>query len=153
HLFRNSMRWALATHPLNDSTDTRHPVNREAANSDHAPYLHFARLLKRELGIPIGLVQTSRGGSYLVEWNPTDPAPSGGLYRNMLDCVQAVGGRVKGLVWYQGEAEGSERTGATYLERFVRAVGAWRATLGQPDLPVVTAQLNRYFTAPDAEHE
>jgi hypothetical protein len=25
HLFRNSEQWALATHPLNESTDTKHP--------------------------------------------------------------------------------------------------------------------------------
>jgi sialate O-acetylesterase len=150
HLYRNSMRWALATHPLNDSTDTRHTVNREAANPGHAPYLHFARILKRELGYPIGLVQTSRGGSYLAEWNPTDPEPSGGLYQNMVQCVQAVGGRVKGLVWYQGEAEGGAGTGATYLERFGRAVAAWRAALGQPDLPVLTVQLNRHYIPADS---
>jgi len=151
HLYRNSMRWALATHPLNDSTDTRHPVNREAANAGHAPYLHFARLLKRALGYPMGLVQTSRGGSYLHEWNPTDPAPSGGLFRNMVECVQAVGGRVRGLVWYQGEAEGSERSGALYLARFTRALAAWRDALGQPDLPVLTVQLNRHFTPVESD--
>ena len=32
HLFRNSEHWALATHPMNESTDTQHAVNREAAN-------------------------------------------------------------------------------------------------------------------------
>jgi sialate O-acetylesterase len=143
HLFRNSMQWALATHPLNDSTETQHPVNRESANPGHAPYLHFARILKQELGCPIGLVQTSLGGSSLAQWNPTDPDPSGELYRNMLRCVQAVGGRVKGLVWYQGESDCGAITGSTYLERFGRATGAWRAALGQPNLPVITVQLNR----------
>ena len=143
HLFRNSMRWALATHPMNDSTDTRHPANREGANPGHGPYLSFARVLLHELGCPIGLVQTSLGGSPLSEWNPTDPEPSGGLYRNMVDCMQAVGGRVKGVVWYQGESDCDANTGSSYLERFGRAVAAWRAAAGQPDMPVITVQLNR----------
>jgi sialate O-acetylesterase len=150
HLLRNTMQWALATHPLNDSTDTRHPVNREAANSGHAPHLHFARVLKQALGHPIGLIQTSRGGSYLEEWNPTDPEPSGGLYQNMLECIAAAGGRVTGVLWYQGEAEGGAGTGASYGERFERAVAAWRAGVGQPALPVLTVQLNRHYRPADA---
>jgi hypothetical protein len=47
HLFRNSERWALAAHPMNESTDTKHAVNREAANPGHSPYLQFGRLLQR----------------------------------------------------------------------------------------------------------
>ena len=35
HLFRNSEHWALAAHPMNESTDTQHAVNREAANPGH----------------------------------------------------------------------------------------------------------------------
>jgi sialate O-acetylesterase len=143
HLFRNSMQWALATHPMNDSTGTRHPANREGANPGHSPYLHFARILKQGLGCPIGLVQTSLGGSALAQWNPTDPEPSGELYRNMLRCVQAVGGRVKGVVWYQGESDCDARSASSYLKRFERTLSAWRAALGQPDVPVITVQLNR----------
>jgi hypothetical protein len=142
HLFRNSMQWALATHPLNDSTGTQHTVNREGANPGHAPYLHFARLLKRELGCPIGLVQTSLGGSPLAQWNPNGPEPLGELGRNMLRCVQAAGGRVKGVLWYQGESDCNVDAGS-YLERFGQAVASWRGALGQPDLAVITVQLNR----------
>ena len=150
HLLRNNGQWALATHPLNDSTDTRHAVNREQANSGHAPHLHFARLLKQALGYPIGLIQTSRGGSYLEEWNPADPAPSGGLYQNMLACLAAAGGRATGMLWYQGEAEGGAGTGASYAARFAQALAAWRAAVGQPDWPVLTVQLNRHYRTPDA---
>src|SRR5579859_371689 len=153
HLFRNSMQWALATHPLNDSTGTLHTVNREAANPGHAPYLHFARILKRELGCPIGLVQTSLGGSPLAQWDPTEPGPLGELGRNMLRCVQAVGGRVKGVLWYQGESDCNASDGATYLERFGQAVASWRAAVGQPDLPVLTVQLNRMNAPADGENE
>lgn len=53
HLFRNSETRSLAFHPMNDSTDTAHAVNRENANPAHSPYLHFARLLKQQLGYPI----------------------------------------------------------------------------------------------------
>ena len=153
HLFRNNGQWALATHPLNESTDTLHPVNRDGANTAHAPYLHFARLLKRALNIPIGLIQTSRGGSALAEWNPHDAAPAGGLFENMLACVSAAGGSVAGVVWYQGESEGGGLTGHTYGPRFAQAVAAWRAALHHPTLPVLTVQLNRHFIPPTPELE
>ena len=145
HLFRNSERWALATHPMNESTDTRHRVNREAANPGHSPYLQFGRLLKRDLGYPVGLVQTSLGGSPLKRWNPGEKEVSD-LFDNMVHCVEKVGGSVKGILWYQGESDaGSDADAKSYAARFLQAVNAWREALGDTRLPVLTVQLNRVF--------
>jgi hypothetical protein len=154
HLFRNSGWWALATHPMNDSSDTLHAVNRESANPAHSPYLHFGRVLKQALGHPIGLVQTALGGSPLSRWNPTEHgnAADADLYSNMLACVQQAGGGVKGVLWYQGESDANDEMAGTYQARFIAAVQAWRAALGQPSLPVITVQLNRvYSSIGDAE--
>jgi sialate O-acetylesterase len=147
HLFRNSEQWALATHPLNESTDTRHSVNREGANSAHSPYLHFGRLLKQELGHPIGLVQAALGGSALAPWNPSEGTPAV-LFDNMVHCVEQAGGRVRGVLWYQGETDANEKDASTYAGRFANAVREWRQALGRPDLAVVTVQLNRVYQAP-----
>ena len=149
HLFRNSEVWALATHPMNESTDTRHAVNREGANSAHSPYLHFARILKQQLGYPIGIVQTALGGSPLSRWNPAESAPAE-LFDNMVHCVELAGGAVKGIVWYQGESDANETEGATYETRFVDAVRMWREALHNPSLAVITAQLNRVHMAQTA---
>jgi sialate O-acetylesterase len=145
HILGNNERWALACHPLNDSTDTQHPVNREAANSAHSPYLHFARLLKHQLGYPIGLIQAALGGSALAPWNPTE-THSAVLYQNMLHCVSLTGGYIKGILWYQGESDATADLAPSYADRFGRAVQAWREALGVPDLPIITVQLNRYYT-------
>ncbi|MFW6161301.1 MAG: sialate O-acetylesterase [Planctomycetota bacterium] len=148
HLFRNAETWALASHPMNDSTDTRHPANREGGNPAHSPFLGFGRLLLAELGHPVGLVQTALGGSALAPWNPTEPGPSP-LFENMLHCVERVGGRARGILWYQGESDtGTAELAATYADRFTHAVGAWREALGAPDLPVLTVQLNRAHQLP-----
>lgn len=144
HLFRNSMRWDLASHPMNESTRTEHPENTEGANSSHSPYLAFARVVKHELNFPIGLVQTSLGGSGLAMWNPGEPGPHP-LYENMLRCVQAVGGRVKGILWYQGCSDASIEGGRTYLARFTDMVRLWREVLGLPDLVFLTVQVNRCY--------
>jgi hypothetical protein len=150
HLFRNSEQWALATNPMNESTDTQHVVNREAANSGHSPYLHFGRLLKQQLGYPIGLVQTALGGSALAAWNPTE-SKSAVLFNNMVHSVERAGGCVKGVLWYQGETDANEKDGTTYAERFINAVGAWREALHNPGMPVLTVQLNRVFQTPTDE--
>lgn len=150
HLYRNSGYWALATHPMNDSTDTLHSINRENANPSHSPYLHFARVLKQQLNYPIGLVQTALGGSPLSRWNPTehDDAAKADLFANMQQTVIATGGPVKGVLWYQGESDASEALSPSYEQRFIAAVQAWRAALHQPNLPVITVQLNRVYRPP-----
>lgn len=152
HLFRNSEQWALATHPLNESTDSRHSINSEVANSGHAPYLHFAKRLQAALGYPIGLVQTSLGGTPLQRWNPTEPG-NADLYENMLHCVRSAGGRVKGILWYQGESDTPLEQATTYLQRFKRAVATWRKGLKNPKLAVLTVQLNRVTVQPTPEAE
>ncbi len=148
HLFRNSESWTLAFHPMNDSTDTAHSVNREGANPAHSPYLNFARLLKQQLGYPIGLVQTALGGSPLSQWNPTENDDAG-LYKNMIHCIERVGGAVRGVLWYQGESDCDPTLAGTYAERFEAMVKAWRTALKHPDLAVLTVQLNRFFPQPE----
>jgi sialate O-acetylesterase len=147
HLFRNDHRWGLASHPMNESTHAVDTVSQEPRNPGHSPFLHFARLLRRELNCPIGLVQASRGGSWLREWSSGEPDPSGALARNMFTRVAAAGGSVRGMVWYQGEAEGNALEGDGYLDRLDGAIGTWREGLGQPDLPILLVQLNRHRTA------
>lgn len=136
HLYGNNGKWDIAAHPLNDSVDTIYPENEETMTGT-SPVLSFARCLKQELGIPIGLVQASMGSSPLSMWHPEE---DGRLYRGMLRRLDVVG-RVKGILWYQGCAESMDEKAFTYLERFSRMVELWREQLG--DVPFLTVQLNR----------
>ena len=143
HVFNNAMRWALASQPLNDSTDTAHAENREGGNGGHSPWLHWARLVKQEVGFPIGLIQTSLGGSPLSSWNPTEEGLHP-LYELMVRAVKAAGGRARGVLWYQGCSDTSSRPVArSYERRFAAAVRAWRKALKSPRLAVMTVQINR----------
>ncbi|MCE9615996.1 MAG: sialate O-acetylesterase [Lentisphaerae bacterium] len=145
HMFHARGQWALATHPLADSTSTRYPANREFANAAQSPFLHFARVLKHALGYPIGLIPTALGGSALDQWLPSK---SGALFTNMLAYVRDSGGQCRGMVWYQGESDANETKGPTYLQRFTEFVAECRTALATPALPIITAQLNRW-TASD----
>lgn len=139
HILRNDESWALAMHPLNENTDSNHPNNAEGC-PQHSPYLSFAKILKKELNIPIGLIQTSLGGSPLSRWNPEE---NGDLYRNMIHCAKLAGGKVKGVLWYQGCSDTGEGLPETYAERFKKYVDASREELDSPSLPFITTQLNR----------
>jgi sialate O-acetylesterase len=150
HILKNDETWDVAAHPLNDPTGSTHP-NREIANPGHSPYLSFSRALHRVLGYPIGLIQTALGNTPLDQWNPAEN-PDAPLYRNLLHCVRLAGGRVRGLLWYQGESDTNPGLAETYESRFADFVRRLRADLGSPDLPIVLAQSNRY-TGPQSPEE
>ena len=142
HLCKNSEVWTLAAHPMNDPEDTKHTVNREPA-SGHSPYLSFAKMMKKELGYPIGLIQESLGGSPISRWNKK---VNGDLYNSMVESVcRCTDGdmRVAGILWYQGCSDANENDSAVYYTRFKQMVEDMRADFKSPDLPVYTVQLNK----------
>jgi hypothetical protein len=150
HVFRSSEEWMMAAHPLNESTNTRHTENMEGCNPGHSPYIHFARLLKKELGYPIGLIPTALGGSPLCGWTPLEEEGPA-LYENMLHCIQQAGGKIKGVLWYQGCSDCWGDNALNYAQRFADAVHSWRSALLHPELPVITVQLNKVYQPSDPE--
>jgi len=146
HLLRHDGAWDLATHPFNDATASIYPANRDDANPGHSPFLAFARVIRRAIGHPIGLLMAARGGSPLAAWDVED---DGSLTRNMLRIVADAGGRVRGILWYQGESDTTSFAAPSYLARFTRTVAAWRDLLNDPALPILTVQLNRLTVEQD----
>lgn len=143
HLLRNSGEWDLATHPLNETTNAIHRGHFENHNPGHSPFLHFAKILKRELGYPIGLVNCAYGGAPLRWWNPDE---NGSLYKNMLDMLSDYDIIPKAMLWYQGEAEGFESSASTYFNRFKSFVNHVKSGFSDKDFPILTVQLNRCLT-------
>ncbi len=138
HLFDNAGKWGLAAHPLSSVPDPVYPNN--DGSSGTSPGLSFGRMMKRELGVPVGLVSAALGGSSLESWNPAEEAPF--LYRSLADKISAVES-FAGMIWYQGCNETVEKEEAeTYLEKFTQAVSLWREKFG--DFPIVTCQINRH---------
>ena len=145
HMLRPSGRWDLATHPLGETTGAVHTGNFENHNPGHSPWLHFAKRLRQELGYPIGLVPCAYGGAPLRWWNPEE---NGALLDNMLAMLGDYDLHPRAVLWYQGEAEGYEDSAGTYLARFTAFVERLRQALGQPELPILTVQLNRCMEGP-----
>lgn len=151
HHYRADGTWALATHPLNDMTGAVHVGHFENHNTGHSPALHFAKRIQAATGVPIGIVMGAFGGAPLRWWvDDSDLAP---LAENALEMLAAAGGRPRGVVWYQGEADCFELSSADYAERFGRLVGLLRDRTGVSDLPFYTVQLARCTNPQTAEQD
>ncbi|MBT4101086.1 MAG: hypothetical protein HOM68_18790 [Gemmatimonadetes bacterium] len=154
HVFRARGEWTLASHPLNDSTQTQYLPNRLGSNPSHSPWLVFAKILRSELGVPIGLIPAALGGSPLSAWTRGGKNnPSGGvLFDNMLRYAEdARAKRVRGVVWYQGESDAGGEQRRVYARNFKHFVADLRASFGDRELPVITVQLNRVMSEPSTE--
>ncbi|WP_409345228.1 sialate O-acetylesterase [Paenibacillus sp. MBLB4367] len=140
HLFGNDERWRLATHPLEDATNTLHPITVHGVFHGHSPWLAFGKAIVARTGIPVGLIPAALGGSPVRRWT----GPGLELFDNMADMIAKAGGRIAGILWYQGETDAAshERTEA-YADAFRSFVAAAREMCGDDSLPVLTAQLNR----------
>lgn len=149
HMLRQDGRWALASHPLHDGTGLLYPDIRETYNAGHSPFLHFGRILARELRHPVGLIPAALGGSPLEAWHPE----RGPLFRNLLAMAARAGGKVRGMAWCQGESDAEPGRAENYLERFLACVDGWRAALGDPDLPILTVQSARYRSRRPGEED
>jgi hypothetical protein len=137
HLYANDGQWKIASHPLNDAVNTIYPETLEET-SDTSPALAFGRMMRRRLGVPVGLVQASKSATALSEWNPSE---DGALFRSAVKRWAAAG-PIRGVLWYQGCSDAHGQLAATYLDRFTAMVEAWREAMGR--ILFITVQLNRY---------
>jgi hypothetical protein len=114
----------------------------------------FARKLYAETRVPIGLVPCATGGALAI-WNPDQRERN--RYGFLEHHLHRVGGRVKGLLFFQGEQDaifGDETQTVrkpslispirTYAQQFKTFVDALRRDCRDPDLPVIFAQICRH---------
>jgi sialate O-acetylesterase len=107
--------------------------------------LPFAVEMFSRTGVPIGLIPCAHGGTSMDQWNPAWKVREGeSLYGSLFRRVQAVGGRVRGVLWYQGESDANTKAEPEFLARFENFVKAVRADLNQPDLPFYYVQIGRH---------
>jgi hypothetical protein len=146
HLFANDEKWKLAIHPIEDATNSLHPITITQVFHGHSPWLAFAKRILNETGIPVGLIPTALGGSSISMWIKDSGEP-GDLFKNMMDMVCKAGGKVAGVLWHQGETDvwGGEEPMSRYVERFEKLAALMRKELGDAKLPIITGQLNSFI--------
>ena len=60
----------------------------------------FGQRLHKELDVPVGLINSSWGGSPIEPWTVTG-TNGGGMYNGMIAPVKPFA--IRGAIWYQGE--------------------------------------------------
>jgi sialate O-acetylesterase len=118
----------------------------------------FAHKLHAESGVPIGLIPCAIGGS-LSLWDPRERDSN--RYGFVLHHIESVGGRIKGVLFFQGEQDaifGDEihtvtKPSAigplsTYGDRFIQFIEALRDDVHDPAMPVIFAQISRHHNGP-----
>jgi len=104
----------------------------------------FGQTMVQAGGLPIGLVPCAHGGTSLGQWSPRLKSKGSSLYGSMIDRALAAGGNLKGVLWYQGEADGwSLDDSNTYADRLKEFIFALRADLNQPTLPFLSVQIGK----------
>lgn len=111
--------------------------------------LPFAKQMVARTGVPIGLVPCAHGGTSMMQWDPKLRANGGdSLYGSLLRTLKVVGGRVAGMLWYQGESDAGGDQPALFTQRFGELIQALREDAGNPNLPFYSVQIGT-FAHPD----
>ena len=132
----------------------------------------FGRHIHKELNVPVGLINTSWGGTAIEPWTPIvgfesveslkpiaeqvkaqQAKPEGvkpnhgapmHLYNGMVHGVQPFG--IRGALWYQGESNRGQ--GVAYEQRMHALINGWRTVWNQGDFPFLFVQLAPYKYGP-----
>lgn len=119
---------------------------------------HFGRALEAQLQVPVGLINTSYGGTPAEAWtsksaleavpelkklltnspaqNKAAQRPTG-LYNAMIHPLLPYA--IRGAIWYQGESNAGRAY--EYQTLFPTMINCWRKDWGQGDFPFLFVQL------------
>ncbi len=166
HTFAMNYEWRLAQEPLHTLAESPDPVHanfktdeeRQKAISDWRDGgkgaglgIAFAKEMVRRTGRPVGLIASAHGGTSMAQWDPALKDQGGNsLYGSMCKQVLAAGGKVRGVLWYQGESDANNDAQPVYRDKMKQLVTAMRADSGVADLPFYYVQISRYTGKLDA---
>jgi hypothetical protein len=151
--------WGVAKEPIHKLGIAIDPIHLDMCGGvpmDRGPLLGagpgiaFGRRLVERSGIPQGVICCAHGGASMDQWSPDLKDRSGKtLYSAMLRRVWRNGGRVAGVVWYQGCTDAAtEALNAGYTDKMIRMVSEMRKDFSNAGLPVIVAQLARLYNSP-----
>ncbi|MBI2441055.1 MAG: sialate O-acetylesterase [Lentisphaerae bacterium] len=98
---------------------------------------YFGSRIEKELNVPVGLINASWSGSLIEPWM-VSTNPPGELYNAMI--APLVPFAIRGVLWYQGEANTFQNDGMKYFKKKKALIEAWRRAWGY-DFPFYFVQL------------
>lgn len=97
----------------------------------------YGKKLHDELDVPVGLINSSWGGSPIEPWTVAD-GKSGGMYNGMIAPLLPFS--IRGAIWYQGETNVLQKDGLDYFGKMTALIEGWRKEW-QPKLPFYFVQI------------
>jgi sialate O-acetylesterase len=107
----------------------------------------FGVRLQKDLDIPIGLINSSWGGSPIEPWTVAGKH-SGGMYNGMIAPLQPFA--IRGVIWYQGETNVFHKNGLKYYDKMKALIEGWRKTWGEK-MPFYFVQIAPWSGYPKGE--
>jgi len=119
---------------------------------------YFARKVHQEIKVPIGIIQSSIGGTAIEPWTPSEEYQNSAVFKDEYAAGQIqTDGQVpgtnysamikplvpftlRGFLWYQGETN-CDRNDKRYTEKMRLLIEGWRRAWGDDDLPFYYVQL------------
>jgi sialate O-acetylesterase len=134
------------------------PVTPDDVGNFSAVAYRFARDLRGVLDVPVGIIQSSWGGSNIETWLPSEALPrppeetaaepqatpgpfmTNRLFNAMIHPLLPVA--LRGVIWYQGESNvgAHER----YKKLFPLLITSWRRALDNPEGAFLWVQLSSF---------
>lgn len=109
----------------------------ESATRFSAVLYHYGVRLQKDLDVPMGLINSSWGGSPIEPWTVTDKT-SGGMYNAMI--APLVPFALRGVIWYQGESNAFQKNRMTYRDKMQALIDGWRGHWGK-EMPFYFVQI------------
>lgn len=149
YVFGKDYRWRLADHPIENAFNQVDMVS-ENRIAGFGPAMDFAfASLERDPDLVIGLIPCAKNSSGIIQWQRDLSDQT--LYGSCLKRVRAASpmGEIAGILFFQGETDAADPIQypdppphpSDWSNLFSAFVTDFRNDLGQPDLPVVFAQI------------
>jgi len=106
------------------------------------PGLSFGKVIAGEnTKVFVGLIPCAVGGTSIDQWEK-----GGCLYEAAVRRakIAMTHGRLKGILWHQGEADCDSASVKAYPEKFIQLVRDLRSDLNAPNVPVIVGQLGSF---------
>jgi len=146
-------RWAVAKDPIHNLWECMDAVHVEISggqpvkpdkNYGVGPGPAFGQEMRRLTGVPQGLIACAHGGTSMTQWDPRRRDEGGkSLYGALVRRLRKNGGRVAGMIWYQGESDAGVAVAPLYTARTKKLIAALRRDAADKALPVAIVQIAR----------
>ena len=105
-LFGNDNNWKNLTDPFDSSTGQVDSVSTDTIAGGSLIPLLATRILADQ-NVPVAFIPTAKGGSSSAQWQPnsTNHTLATTLFGSMERRINAAGGKVRAVLWFQGETD------------------------------------------------